>query len=150
MIIDNFGVRTSLGNLYGYGGTGGGPYSTRAPDGYHFTCFAALYSPGWNSISQFAAEIFKIPEIEVGEIPPFQKERDFSKECKPIFRSIIKFLTLGEALKLFRLNSTFASLRYDDYVLSEIRKRCVSSNNPKLMKYLSKVIHHLPKNLQES
>lgn len=79
-----------------------------------------------------------------------ERERDITKEYKPIFRYVIMFLTLSETLKLFRLNSTFASLRYDDYVLSYIRKQCVSSNDPKLMKYLSKVIKHLPKNLQES
>lgn len=152
MIIDNFGVRTSSGNLYGFGGTGGGAYSTRAPDGFHFTCFSALYNPGWNSISQFSSEIFRIPQQQKSEMSSTSpgKDRDITKEYKPIFRYVIKFLTLSETLKLFRLNNTFASLRYDDFVLSYIRKQCVSSNDPKRMKYLSKVIKHLPKNLQES
>ena len=44
MAIYNFSVTTSLGNSYGYGGIGGDTYSVKAPEGFFFTCFGALYS----------------------------------------------------------------------------------------------------------
>jgi len=41
MIIASFGVKTSLGNHYKYGGSGGNAYSMKAPEGFHFTCFSS-------------------------------------------------------------------------------------------------------------
>lgn len=65
MIIDNFGVLTSKGAKYNFGGTGGGPFEVHAPLGYHFTCFGALYTEGWGSISTFSADVHQIYHEEV-------------------------------------------------------------------------------------
>lgn len=61
MIIDNFGVKTNKGKHYGYGGTGGGVYSVKAPEGFYFSCFGGCFSPGWDSISSFSAEVKEMP-----------------------------------------------------------------------------------------
>lgn len=61
MILDNFSILTSKGNLYSFGGIGGGEYFVNAPEGYHFTNFGGLYSEGWDSISSFSTDLASIP-----------------------------------------------------------------------------------------
>ena len=55
--MDNFGVITSKGREFQFGGTGGGDYSMSAPKGYHFTNFGGQFSDGWDSVSCFSAEV---------------------------------------------------------------------------------------------
>ena len=63
LIIDCFGITTSLGQSFSFGGSGGAEFSYAAPEGFHFSVFGGVFSPKWGNISSFSANIHRIPEI---------------------------------------------------------------------------------------
>lgn len=143
MILDNFGIKTNKGNVYSYGGTGGGEYSLKAPEGFYFSCFGGYFSPGWDSLSSFTVEVKELPQDD-GENQ--RREHSYQlKSYKPAFRRLIDFLTTSEVTKFFRLNKDFARFRHDDYVLTRIGCRCVYSGVPRSIKYIKKMIKYCPK-----
>ena len=122
LIIDSFGITTSLGQSFSFGGSGGTEFSYVAPEGFHFSVFGGVFSPKWGNISSFSANIHRIPVIldEKNEQNMTNNTNtdtlskvDYQQYLlkPPVYRSLLAYLCIRDVSKIFLLSKSFSHIR---------------------------------------